>query len=217
MTDALNSVIAQLADDNNASVQNSCGYSPYGESQTVGPDATNNSIQYTSRENDGTGLMFYRARYHDPVLKIFVSEDPIGLRGGVNVRAYVERDPISFVDSEGLAKSGRPVNIGNGSTVRVDKPHVGDTNTQTHAHVCQKGCKEIVINKDGTQSHGSRGGLQDLQNRSKKYLKEVGFTILSFCSEAYSLTLETSAQLCADGDYSACQVYLLLGGKREYD
>lgn len=61
---------------------NSYGYSPYGESNTVGPDATNNPSQYTGRENDGaTGLLFYRARYYDPVLKRFISEDPIGLAG----------------------------------------------------------------------------------------------------------------------------------------
>ena len=67
MTDALNSVIAQMNDDEQASLANSYAYSPYGESQTIGPDATGNPIQYTSRENDGTGLMFYRARYYDPV------------------------------------------------------------------------------------------------------------------------------------------------------
>ena len=56
MTDALNSVIAQLSDDNATagSIQNSYGYSPYGEAVTVGPDATKNPVQYTSRENDGT-------------------------------------------------------------------------------------------------------------------------------------------------------------------
>jgi len=103
MTDALNSVIAQLNDEDSATVANSYAYSPYGESQTIGPDATSNPIRYTSRENDGTELYFYRARYYDPVLKRFISSDPIGLHGGRNFYAYVEGNPISSVDPLGLA------------------------------------------------------------------------------------------------------------------
>jgi RHS repeat-associated protein len=102
ITDALNSVIAQLGNDSNATVQTSYGYSPYGQTEQIGPDATNNPNQYTSRENDNTGLMFYRARYYDPVLKRFISEDPIGLLGGMNKFAYVEGNPISRPDPKGL-------------------------------------------------------------------------------------------------------------------
>lgn len=107
VTDALYSVLAQLADDDSANLQNSYAYSPYGQSSTVGPDATANPNQYTSRENDGaTGLYFYRARYYDPVKKIFLSEDPIGLAAGLNVRSYVEGDPISYADPLGLKGGG---------------------------------------------------------------------------------------------------------------
>src|SRR6266508_703778 len=97
--DALMSVIAQANDDQ--SMSNFYVYSPYGESITLGAD-DGNSIQYTGRENDGTGLYFYRARYYDPVLKRFISEDPFGLSGGLNMHAYVEGNPISFVDPNGM-------------------------------------------------------------------------------------------------------------------
>ena len=102
MTDALNSVIAQLSDDSTASVQTSYAYSPYGEAAAVGPDGAKNPLQYTSRENDGTGLMFYRARYYDPVMKRFISSDPIGLDVGLNTYAYVENSPLMFADPLGL-------------------------------------------------------------------------------------------------------------------
>ncbi len=102
MTDALNSVIAQLNDEDSANVANSYAYSPYGESQTIGPDSTNNPIQYTSRENDGTGLMYYRARYYDPLGKGFSSDDPIGLEGGFNLPAYVGGNPLILADPDGL-------------------------------------------------------------------------------------------------------------------
>lgn len=104
ITDALNSVIAQFSDDDNSNLQNSYAYSPYGQSNTVGPDSTGNPIQYTGRENDGTGLYFYRARYYDPQLgKRFISADPIGLDGGDNVYAYVNADPLGLTDPTGLS------------------------------------------------------------------------------------------------------------------
>lgn len=64
-----------------------------------------NPIQYTARENDDTGLYYYRARYYDPQLKRFISEDPIGINGGLNVYAYVNGNPISLIDPMGLAYS----------------------------------------------------------------------------------------------------------------
>ena len=56
-------------------------YEPYGKT-TVSGTASSNSSEYTGRENDSTGLYFYRARYYNPGLQRFVSEDPIGLAGG---------------------------------------------------------------------------------------------------------------------------------------
>jgi RHS repeat-associated protein len=101
ITDALNSVIAQLNDDGNANIANSYAYSPFGESQTVGPDATGNPIQYTSRENDGTGLYYYRARYYDATGKVMLSDDPAGFEAGLNKRVYVNNAPTEFSDPGG--------------------------------------------------------------------------------------------------------------------
>ena len=60
------------------------------------------------RENDGTGLIYYRARYRDPVLG-WISEDPIGLAGGINQRAFVGGNPVSYIDPYGLWAWGDPV------------------------------------------------------------------------------------------------------------
>ncbi|MFL6621567.1 MAG: RHS repeat-associated core domain-containing protein, partial [Sulfurifustis sp.] len=80
------------------------GYSPYGEATQLG-ESNDNSLQYTGRENDDTGVYYYRARYYDPQLKRFVSEDPIGLDGGSNVYAYVDADPLRQIDPYGLESS----------------------------------------------------------------------------------------------------------------
>ena len=99
LTDALNTVMAQTKNDR--TVQNYYAYSPYGETTTLGPDL-DNSLQYTARESDGTGLYFYRARYYDPIMKRFLQEDPVGLNGGLNIYAYANGNPVSNADPTGL-------------------------------------------------------------------------------------------------------------------
>ncbi len=58
---------------------------------------------YTGREYDEeSGLYYYRARYYDPKIGRFISEDPIGLEGGINLYVYVKNSPINFTDPSGL-------------------------------------------------------------------------------------------------------------------
>ncbi len=58
---------------------------------------------YTGRERDpDTGLLYYRARWYDPQVGRFISEDPIGLAGGINAFAYVGNGPILGTDPQGL-------------------------------------------------------------------------------------------------------------------
>jgi uncharacterized protein RhaS with RHS repeats len=48
--------------------------------------------------------MCYRARFYDPQIGRFTSEDPIGFAGGVNWYAYVKNNPILFRDPLGLQR-----------------------------------------------------------------------------------------------------------------
>jgi RHS repeat-associated protein len=100
LSDALGSTLA-LTDDS-GTTQTGYNYEPYGTTTTSGA-ASNNSITYSGRENDNTGLYYYRARYYSPTLQRFISEDPIGLAGGINTYAYVEGDPLTHIDPLGLA------------------------------------------------------------------------------------------------------------------
>ena len=71
-----------------------------------GAGSTRTRYGYTGRERDAeTNLYFYRARWYDPQAGRFISEDPIGLDGGINLFAYVENNPINLVDPSGLSPS----------------------------------------------------------------------------------------------------------------
>jgi RHS repeat-associated protein len=70
---------------------------------TVNGTATTNSFAYTGRELDAGNLYYYSARYYNPALERFISEDPIGFNGGdVNLYACTRNSPTNFTDPLGL-------------------------------------------------------------------------------------------------------------------
>jgi len=62
---------------------------------------------FTGREYDAeSGLYYYRARYYDPALGMFIQSDPIGFAAGdLNIYAYVGNDPFNWTDPSGLTGS----------------------------------------------------------------------------------------------------------------
>jgi len=52
----------------------------------------------------GSG-QFYRARYYSPTFGRFISEDPAGFNGGINLYEYTGDNPISFTDPFGTDKN----------------------------------------------------------------------------------------------------------------
>jgi RHS repeat-associated protein len=97
--DGLGSVVA--LSDSAGTVQTQYTYEPFGKTTTAGASSSNPS-KYTAREDDDTGLYYYRARYYSPTLQRFISEDPIGFSGGMNFYAYAENDPVNGTDPYGL-------------------------------------------------------------------------------------------------------------------
>jgi RHS repeat-associated protein len=77
-------------------------YDSFGYSTTQVPTGYTR-YRYAGREYDpDTQLYYYRARWYDPKARRFISEDPIGLAGGINLYAYVSNNPIGFTDPSGL-------------------------------------------------------------------------------------------------------------------
>jgi RHS repeat-associated protein len=63
-----------------------------------------NPFQFAGEEHDPSGLYYLRARYYDPEMGRFVSEDPI--LDDVNWYLYVGGNPVNLVDPWGLQGMG---------------------------------------------------------------------------------------------------------------
>jgi RHS repeat-associated protein len=55
------------------------------------------------------GLVYMRARWYDPAVGRFLSEDPIGLEGGINEYVFGASDPINARDPTGLDCRMEPI------------------------------------------------------------------------------------------------------------
>jgi RHS repeat-associated protein len=66
-------------------------------------DAVGNAIRAQGQYEDAeTGLHYNRHRYYDPQTGRYISKDPVGLAGGVNVYQYANGNPAQWVDPLGL-------------------------------------------------------------------------------------------------------------------
>ena len=99
LLDHLGSVLGLTDADGN--VVATYRYDPWGNVISSTGTLTN-PLRFTAREYDQeSGLYFYRARYYDPQVGRFISRDPIGLMGGLNLYAYARNNPVMRVDPRG--------------------------------------------------------------------------------------------------------------------
>ena len=93
--------------DEHGDVVWSAEYKAWGEAKQVITDAARkagiqNPIRFQGQYYDcETGLHYNRHRYYDPTSGRFISKDPIGLAGGINVYQYAP-NPVGWIDPFGL-------------------------------------------------------------------------------------------------------------------
>jgi RHS repeat-associated protein len=103
-------------------------YSAFGA--IVQGDFTNNPYGYTSRRFDHeNGFYHYHFRKYDPVTGTWLTPDPIGIGGGINLYRFVSNNPVNYVDWLGLYSTdadedANSVGVGNG--LEDDPTGLGD-------------------------------------------------------------------------------------------
>ncbi|MEM5777861.1 MAG: RHS repeat-associated core domain-containing protein [Candidatus Aenigmatarchaeota archaeon] len=105
--DSLGSVSA-VADENGLPLQEYY-YTPYGSTSNVEYDAIN-SLRFIGRyggyKDDDTSFTYFWHRWYDERDGRWVSRDPVGVRGLLNLFRYTGNCPINYIDSNGLCPDG---------------------------------------------------------------------------------------------------------------
>ncbi len=103
LRDALNSTLAVTSAS--GTILDQVTYDPYGNSSDSNGSYAP-GFKFTGREYEGAGFAYttlynLRGRYYNAALGRFISRDPAGLAGGVNLYAYAGDDPVDFSDPTG--------------------------------------------------------------------------------------------------------------------
>lgn len=88
-----------------------------------------------------TGLFQNHFRDYNPAIGAYIESDLIGLAGGINTFAYVDGNPLSWSDPEGLASTKI-----DGKKIQVHKNDVDPWPSDPHGHVYDE---NQVVDKDG--------------------------------------------------------------------
>jgi len=113
--DGLGSTIAVT--DSSGNVVNKYVYDEHGKVLNQ-EEAISNPFKYVGQYgvmDEGNGLLYMRARFYDPEIGRFISKDPIGFAGGLNLYAYTGNNPVNRVDPLGLQTNPCPRGGGGGS------------------------------------------------------------------------------------------------------
>jgi RHS repeat-associated protein len=93
----------QIMTDDNGNIVWEASYKPFGEA-TVNPKSTvENNFRFPGQYYDKeTGMHYNYHRYYDPKIGRYLTPDPFGLMGGMNLFAYAANNPIGNIDEYGL-------------------------------------------------------------------------------------------------------------------
>ncbi len=93
----------QVMTDANGIVVWKAHYRPFGQAVMNIHSSVENNFRFAGQYYDQeTGLHYNYWRYYDPTTGRYLTPDPIGLDGGINLYAYVQNNPVNFVDFFGL-------------------------------------------------------------------------------------------------------------------
>ncbi|WP_223447773.1 RHS repeat-associated core domain-containing protein [Pseudomonas sp. BF-R-19] len=104
LNDHLGSCTLELDDDGEVISQER--YHPFGTTAWFAGrgevEASYRTVRYSGKERDATGLYYYGFRYYVAGWQRWLNPDPAGTQDGLNIFTFVNGNPVSFKDLQGL-------------------------------------------------------------------------------------------------------------------
>ena len=121
-------------------------YEPFGEAHIHPSSSVVNNIRLPGQYYDSeTGLHYNYHRYYDPRTGRYLTPDPVGLQGGLNLFAYVGNNPTGYVDPSGLQSV--VTDIANRTTTFDPRPLEAQgqpVTIETHVEITRRALPEAV-------------------------------------------------------------------------
>jgi RHS repeat-associated protein len=181
-TDILGSPVAES--DNNGTLIKKLHYKPFGETL----EAKQNTVGYTGHmEDKELGLTYMQARYYDPLIGRFYSNDPVGYSSenplmSFNRYIYVNNNPYKYTDPNGEFLFLLPL---------IGAISGGYTAYQAAGDMGASGNAQIVAGLGGALAGAFTGGTTAVAS------KAVAFTAKTVAKTAVSSSLATTGKLTA--------------------
>ncbi|OCG61497.1 RHS repeat-associated core domain-containing protein [Gilliamella sp. Fer4-1] len=158
-----------------------CQYNAYGQiiNEAYHQDDTqalpDNPLRFQGQYYDEeTGLHYNLNRYYDPFTGRYITQDPLGILGGLNSYQYVNADPINWIDPLGLIKvenSGLEGIAGKEST--VTKPATGAENAANNPKLNAQLASQEIANGHAFDKHVlQRGEFNSLGIRTREQFRQ---------------------------------------------
>jgi RHS repeat-associated protein len=180
-------------------------YLPFGKAQILVETITNN-IRFKGQYFDAeTGLHYNWHRYYKPSTGRYLTPDPIGLAGGLNLFSYVQNDPVNYIDPEGLSPAGAFIKLSKKLYGKVMRPAAGK-DARVKIYDKNGNYQNAKVFKDGRVSPDGAKLPKGVIDKAKNLL--TGAAILGLESlnpfDAISGELGADDMLCSDGTPPPC-------------
>ena len=170
-------------------------YDPFGNS--IGQfDSINNPFRYSTKASDYlTQLYYYGYRFYSPRLGRWITRDPIGEAGGMNLNGFVANNSINLIDFLGFEYL--EFLQGRGEEFFEIVLHAGDLSDEVQANVEKILSSDIRMVKTVIEQTSQTGNLHQVPNGLYRKLGQItkpGQKI-KISKQAFALGIQTSLDI----------------------